>query len=203
MFTGIIEEVGKVESLEHGRLTVRASGVLAGLKIGDSVAVNGACLSVVELDSRRFAVDLSPETVRRTNLEALDVGQGVNLERPVATTDRWGGHIVQGHIDATGVVRSLKPEGDSILMSLSAPRRLMPYIVEKGFIAVDGVSLSVSKRSASSFTIAVIPYTLEHTVLNERRIGDRVNLEVDIVAKYIESLLDRRGPTQPHPRKRE
>ena len=191
MFTGIAEQVGTVASLGQERLGVQFSKVLAGLKAGDSIAVNGACLTVVELGLDTLWVDLSPETLRRTNLGVLKQGDGVNLERPLGATDRLQGHIVQGHVDGTGVVRSLRPEGGSVLFGFGAPRRLMPYIVEKGFLAVDGASLTVVKRSASSFTVAVIPYTLEHTVLKDRKRGDSVNLEVDIVAKYVESLLRR------------
>ena len=173
-------------------MAVRASQVLDGLKAGDSIAVNGACLTVVELKSDAFRVDLSPETLRRTNLGLLEAGEGVNLERPLAAGDRMGGHIVQGHVDGTGTLRSLKPEGEGVVAMFGAPKRLMPYVVEKGFIAVDGASLTVVKRGATSFSIAVIPYTLEHTVLREKRPGDRVNLEVDIVAKYVESLVGSR-----------
>ena len=193
MFTGMIEEVGRVLSLEGGGLTVQASTVLAGLKVGDSIAVNGACLTVTELDSSGFEMNLSPETLRRTNLGGLRVGDGVNLERPLAVGDRLGGHIVQGHVDATALLHFSRPEEDSVLLGFGAPKRLMRYIVEKGSVAVDGASLTVVNRGASSFTIAVIPYTLVHTVLEQRRPGDRVNLEVDIVAKYVENLLGNLG----------
>ena len=191
MFTGIVEEVGKVLSVEEGRLVVEASLALEGLKVGDSIAVNGACLTAVEVGAGSFRADISPETVRRTNLGRLRVGSGVNLERPLAAGDRMGGHIVQGHVDGTGAVRSFKPERDTVMVTFSVPRKLTPYIVEKGFISVDGASLTVVKRGASSFSVAVIPYTLDHTVLRERQKGDRVNLEVDILAKYVESLLNR------------
>lgn len=198
MFTGIVEEVGRTRSIEQpservgvGRLTIEAQKVLEGSKLGDSIAVNGTCLTIVAQDGDTFDVELAHETLRRTNLGTLKPGSGVNLERPLAATDRMGGHIVQGHVDSTGKVMSLKPEGDSILMGFRAPRKLMPYIVEKGFIAVDGISLTVVKRGASSFTISVIPYTLDNTILKERCIGDSVNLEMDILAKYVESFLRR------------
>ena len=170
---------------------VEASKVLEGLKLGDSIAVNGTCLTAVKLASDSFRADLSPETFRRTNLGDLTTGSPVNLERPLAAGDRMGGHVVQGHVDGTGRVRSFKVEGEGYMFSFNAPKRLMPYIVEKGFISVDGASLTVVKKGAASFSIAVIPYTLEHTVLGERQKGDRVNLEVDILAKYVESLLTR------------
>ena len=191
MFTGIVEEVGRVFSIDADALVVEASTALQGLKLGDSIAVNGACLTAVELTADSFRADLSPETLRRTNLGNLSTGSAVNLERPLAAGDRMGGHVVQGHVDGTGTVRSFRPEGDSCVFRFSVPKRLMPYVVEKGFISVDGASLTVVQKGASSFTIAVIPYTLEHTVLGQRHKGDRVNLEVDILAKYVESLLAR------------
>ena len=194
MFTGIVEEAAPVRSMEldeagNGRLSVAPVRVLEGLKLGDSIAVNGACLTVVSLDGVTFGVDLAPETLRKTNLGVLKEGSVVNLERPLAVGDRLGGHIVQGHVDATGRVQSARPEADCVLMGFRTPKRLMPYIVEKGFVAVDGISLTVVNRRTSSFTVSVIPYTLEHTTLRERRVGDPVNLEVDVLAKYVESLL--------------
>lgn len=191
MFTGIVEEVGRVARLASNSLTIHAHKVMDGSKLGDSIAVNGACLTVVTLNEGTFSVDLAPETLRRTSLGALMSMSPVNLERPLAVTDRLGGHIVQGHVDATGRITSRKPEGDCVILRVSSPRRLMPYIVEKGFVAVDGISLTVVKKGASSFTLSVIPYTLENTNLKEKPVGDRVNLEVDILAKYVESLLAR------------
>ena len=196
MFTGIVEEVGWVKSFDPpsrtrgvSRLAIEAVKVLDRLRLGDSISVSGACLTVVGLDGKGFSVDLAPETLRRTCLGSLEPGRGVDLERPLAVTDRLGGHIVQGHVDATGRVISVKPEGDSVLMRFRAPKRLMPYIVEKGFVAVDGISLTVVRKRASSFSISVIPYSMANTTLKERRVRDRVNLEVDILAKYVESLL--------------
>ena len=189
MFTGIVEEVGVVASLAGSDLTIRAIRVIDGLKLGDSIAINGACLTVVALDEGEFRVGVSPETFRRTSLGNLKPGQGINLERPLAVSDRLGGHIVQGHVDGTGRITSSRPEEDSVIFRVSSPKRLMPYIVEKGFIAVDGISLTVVQKGTLSFTLSVIPYTLENTNLKELTNGDRVNLEADIVAKYIESLL--------------
>ena len=192
MFTGIVEEVGRVEKLEEGgRLTVRAGRVMEGMRLGDSMAVNGACLTVVDFQAQRFAVELAPETLRRTSLGELESGHPVNLERPLAVSDRLGGHIVQGHVDATGRITSRRLEGDSVIVRVRVPKRLMPYIVEKGFIAVDGISLTVVKRYPSSFTLSVIPYTLDNTNLKDKVGGSRVNLEVDILAKYVESLISR------------
>lgn len=197
MFTGIIEELGKVQSLQDGRLIVGISPELACLTLGESIAVNGSCLTVVESDPHSFGTDISPETFRRTNLVGLETGALVNLERSVTVGGRLGGHIVQGHVDATGILRSCEPEGDSIVISFDVPEDLMAYVVEKGFIAVDGASLTITQKHTSSFAISVIPYTLEHTVMQWRQIGDRVNLEMDIVAKYVESLLSRKNAVRP------
>ena len=191
MFTGIVEEVGTVAVLEDYGLTIRAGQVMEQLKLGDSMAVNGTCLTVVEFDRQQFKVDLAPETLRRTALGQLESGNGVNLERPLAVSDRLGGHIVQGHVDASGRIMSIRPEGDCVIFRVRSPKRFMPYIVEKGFIAVDGISLTVVSKGATSFTLSVIPYTLQNTNLREKSAGHRVNLEVDILAKYVESLLTR------------
>jgi len=191
MFTGIVEEVGTVIGLEGQRLTIAAGKVLGDVKLGDSIAVNGACLTVVDFDSTSFSVELAPETLKRTSSSSWVPGRQVNLERPLAVSDRLGGHIVQGHVDATGRITSLKPEGDCVIFRVASPKRLMPYIVEKGFVAVDGISLTVVKVGGSSFTLSVIPYTLANTNLQSQAKGGRVNLEVDIVAKYVESLMAR------------
>ena len=191
MFTGIVEEVGTVTELEGQRLTIAAGTVLEDVKLGDSIAVNGACLTVVDFSTSRFSVELAPETLKRTSSGSWAPGRQVNLERPLAVSDRLGGHIVQGHVDATGRITSLKPEGDCVIFRIASPKRLMPYIVEKGFVAVDGISLTVVKVGASSFSLSVIPYTLTKTNLQNQAKGGRVNLEVDIVAKYVESLLAR------------
>ena len=191
MFTGIVEEVGVVAKISDKAMTVRASKVLEDVKLGDSIAVNGACLTSVDFSKSEFSVDLSPETMRRTSLGQLSVGGLVNLERALLAGDRMGGHIVQGHVDGTGRVMSIKEDGDSIIFRIRVPKRLNRYIVEKGFVAVDGISLTVVKRGASSFTLAVIPYTRENTNLSAVSVGDRVNLEADILAKYVESLLER------------
>ncbi len=191
MFTGIVEEVGSVVSISDNGMTVRAEKVMSDLKLGDSIAVNGACLTAVSLSESEFSVDLSPETMRRTSLGDLSDGGSVNLERALSASDRMGGHIVQGHVDGTGRITSTKEDGDSIVIRVRAPGRLMPYIVEKGFIAVDGISLTVVKVGTSSFTLAVIPYTLRNTNLETLSVGARVNLEADILAKYVENLLKR------------
>jgi len=195
MFTGIVEELGVVAKISDNAMTVQASKVTEDLKLGDSIAVNGTCLTAVNFSRTEFSVDLSPETMRRTSLGQLSEGSPVNLERALLASDRMGGHIVQGHVDGTGRVMSSRVEGDSVLFRIRVPKRLNPYIVEKGFVAVDGISLTVVKRGASSFTLAVIPYTLKNTNLASVSVGDRVNLEADILAKYVESLLDRKYGT--------
>ena len=184
--------MGVVGKISNNAMTVQASKVTEDLKLGDSIAVNGTCLTAVNFSRTKFSVDLSPETMRRTSLGQLSEGSPVNLERALLASDRMGGHIVQGHVDGTGRVLSSRVDGDSIIFRIRVPKRLNPYIVEKGFIAVDGTSLTVVKRGASSFTLAVIPYTLKNTNLASVSIGDRVNLEADILAKYVESLLDRK-----------
>ncbi len=191
MFTGIVEEVGRVVSISGDGMTVRAERVMSDLKLGDSIAVNGACLTAVSVSGGEFSVDLSPETMRRTALGDLAAGGAVNLERALSASDRMGGHIVQGHVDATGSVASMEREGDSTVLEIAAPEGLMRYIVEKGFIAVDGISLTVVKIGNAAFTLAVIPYTLRNTNLGTLSAGARVNLEADILAKYVENLLKR------------
>ena len=191
MFTGIVEEVGAVVTLDNNRLVVRASRVVEDLKMGDSIAINGACMTVVELDEDNFGVDVSPETLRRTSLGKLGPGHKINLERPLSVSDRLGGHMVQGHVDATARITSIRPEEDCFIFRVGNPKRLSPYIVEKGFIAVDGISLTVVKKSVSSFTLSIIPFTLQNTNLQGKAAGDRVNIEADILAKYVESILAR------------
>ena len=191
MFTGIIEEVGTVGELGDNKLTIRAAKVMEDQKMGDSIAVNGTCLTVVAHDSTTFTVDLSPETLSRTSLGSLEQNHKVNLERPLAVSDRLGGHIVQGHVDATGRITSSRTEGNSQILRVRFPERMRPYIVEKGFIAVDGISLTVVQKGTSTFTLSVIPFTLENSNLQGKGAGDRVNLEIDIIAKYVESLMAR------------
>ncbi|MXZ90908.1 MAG: riboflavin synthase [Chloroflexi bacterium] len=190
MFTGIVEEVGRVASLTDYRLVINARQTLEDVNLGDSIAVNGACLTVVEFDGDSFAVDLAPETLRRTSLGQAGPGAAVNLERALAANGRMGGHIVQGHVDGTGVITGLTPEADCYIMEIEAPESLVPYIVEKGFIAVDGISLTVVQKAVRRFTISVIPFTMQNTNLEERAVGDKLNLEADILAKYVESLLE-------------
>ncbi|TET37232.1 MAG: riboflavin synthase [Dehalococcoidia bacterium] len=190
MFTGIIEEVGTVKAAYPGKLAISAKSVLESTKKGDSIAINGACLTVVEMSPDSFSVDVMPETLRRTNLGALRPGDRVNLERPLAVGGRVGGHFVQGHVDGMGKVLSAMPENKALNVRYEAPPEIMRYVVEKGFIAVDGVSLTVVECNATSFKVSLVPYTLENTNLGGRRPGDVVNLEVDIIAKYVERLRE-------------
>jgi len=193
MFTGIIEEVGIVKSVRPGQITVSATKVLQGMKLGDSLAINGACLTISALGANSFSVDIMPETLRRTNLGLLRPGSEVNLERSLVIGGRLGGHLVQGHVDATGRVLSLVPELGALIARYAVPQEIMRYVVEKGFIAVDGVSLTVINCDTTSFSVSLVTYTLEHTILGSKRPGDLVNLEVDIMAKYLEKVKERRG----------
>lgn len=197
MFTGIVEEVGSVKGTGPRSLTIGARKMLDGTRPGDSIAVNGACLTVTSTTQDSFSVDVMPETLRRTNLGRLRYGDSVNLERAMLAGGRFGGHLVQGHVDGSGKVLALAPEEDAIIARIGASRDLMPYIVVKGFIAVDGVSLTVMDCDDFSFKVSLVTFTREHTILGKTRPGDVVNLEVDIIAKYIERLAgkDSRGIT--------
>ena len=188
MFTGIIEEIGQIKLIQPNRLTVKAAKVLEDTELGSSIAVNGICLTVTDFTADSFSVGIQPETLRRTNLGYLKAGDEVNLERPFAMGGRLGGHLVQGHIDDTGKVASIRREQEAILMRFETPRPLMRYIAVKGFIAVDGLSLTIVELGKNSFTVSLIDYTQRHTTIGKRKIGDIVNLEVDIIAKYVESL---------------
>jgi riboflavin synthase len=193
LFTGIVEEVGTVKATGSGRLSVSAAKVLERTGLGDSIAVNGACLTVSALDPASFTVDVMPETLRRTNLGLLRPGSAVNLERALLVGGRLGGHFVQGHVDAAGKVLELKSEGDAIMARFAAPPEVLRYVVEKGFIAVDGVSLTVIGFDRASLSVSLVGYTLKHTTLGSWHVGDAVNLEADIIAKYVEKRGEGRG----------
>lgn len=188
MFTGIVEEVGSIKEAHPNHLVVSASTVLEDLKIGDSISVNGTCLTVTKFDTSTFSVDVVPETLRRTNLGELSDDSAVNLERSMPANGRFGGHVVQGHVDGTGAIDDITEEGDAWLVSFQAPPSVMRYVVEKGFIAVDGASLTVVNCDNDSFVVTIIPHTRENTIFGSRNVGDAVNLEVDIMAKYVERL---------------
>ena len=185
MFTGIIEEIGKVSSASTARLVISAQQVVDGIKPGDSIAINGACLTVTDFDRASFSVDVMPETLQRTNLGQLTAGDGVNLERPTTLGGQLGGHLVQGHIDDIGRIISMEREGEALLFRFEAPPEVMRYTAPKGFIAVDGISLTITEKDNSSFQVSVVEYTRRNTTLSSRKVGDVVNLEVDIIAKYV------------------
>ena len=188
MFTGIVEEVGRVMAVSSKSLTISACKVLGEMEPGVSINVNGVCLTVTSFDDKSFSVDVMPETLRRTNLGLLALGDEVNLEQSLALGGRIGGHLVQGHIDAAGQVTSIRREGEAVVIEIKAPAEVHRYIVEKGFIAVDGVSLTVTARGSASFKVSMVDFTLKNTNFGRRQIGDSVNLEVDIIAKYAERL---------------
>ena len=193
LFTGIVEEIGTVKVVGSSSLTISATKVLEKTRLGDSIAVNGACLTVSALDAASFSVDITPETLERTNLGQLHRGSSVNLERALVLGERLGGHFMQGHVDSTGRVLALTHEGGAIRARFAAPPGILRYVVEKGFIAVDGASLSVTGYDSTSLSVSLVGYTLKHTILGSRRVGDLVNLEVDIIAKYVERLGGGRG----------
>ena len=192
MFTGIVEEVGRIASAKSDKLIMAAGDVLHGLNLGGSIAVNGVCLTVTSLQASSFTVDVMSETLKRSNLGVLKVGDRVNLERPLVLGGPLGGHLVQGHIDATGRVASMRWDGEAMMVRFEAPPEVMRYVVEKGFVAVDGVSLTVVTRNASTFQVSVVEYTRQNTIIGDWQIGDLVNLEVDIIAKYVEQVSQAR-----------
>ena len=193
MFTGIVEEKGTVGHISlagiSGSIAIKARKVLEGTRIGDSIAVNGVCLTVVSLRPDGFTADVMAETIRRTSLGSCQPGDPVNLERAMAADGRFGGHIVAGHIDGVGTIRSAVPEGNAVWITIDAPPQILRYIVEKGSIAIDGISLTVAYVDESVFKVSVIPHTAAETTLLSKKAGDIVNLENDIVGKYIEKLM--------------
>lgn len=191
MFTGIVEERGLVRSAQAGRLVVEAPAVAADADPGASVSVSGVCLTVVDRSGDALAFDLAPETVARSSLGRLREGDAVNLERPLTLASRLGGHLVQGHVDGVATVEAVEGNGSGASMAIALPDRLMRYVVDKGSIAVDGVSLTVARVEERSVSVALIPHTLSATTLGDRRPGDPVNVEVDVLAKYVEGLMRR------------
>jgi riboflavin synthase len=192
MFTGIIEELGTVREAGAGRLVIGAKRVLWGTNLGDSMAINGVDLTVALMDEESFTSNVMPETYRRSNLASLQVGDVVNLERSLTLASRVSGHLVRGVVEGTGALLSLTPEEDAVLARYSAPPELMRYVVVKGPIAVDGVSLTVVEKDKASFLVSLVTYTQENTNLTRRKVGDAVNLETDIIARYVEELLQSR-----------
>ncbi|MCI9086213.1 MAG: riboflavin synthase [Clostridia bacterium] len=193
MFTGIIEEIGKISAVRRGalscELSVQGNVVFDGLKIGDSVAVNGVCLTVTSINGNIFTADVMAESMRRSNLGTLQNGSEVNLERAMPSDGRFGGHIVSGHIDGIGFIQSLIREDNAVWVTITADSSVMRYIVEKGSIAIDGISLTVAKVFKDAFSVSIIPHTGTETTLLSKKSSDRVNLECDIIGKYVEKLI--------------
>lgn len=197
MFTGIIEEIGSVKRVsvggKSGSIEIAAKKVLEGTKVGDSIAVNGVCLTVTSLGSSSFTADVMAETLRRSSLGSLSVGNGVNLERAMAADGRFGGHLVSGHIDGTGTISKMQKEENAVWVHIQANSEILNLIVEKGSIAIDGISLTVAGVSDSEFSVSVIPHTAKETTLLSKKAGDTVNLENDIIGKYVQKLLGGRS----------
>ena len=194
MFTGIVEEVGRVQRLWQAdggwQLRIAAAGVLADMQLGHSIAINGTCLTVTQFDKNSFTVGLSPETLRCTNLGELETAAEVNLERSLAANGRIGGHFVQGHVDGTGVISKMQPEGDSLWLTIETAPELLRLIVPKGYVAIDGTSLTVVDVTRDFFTFMLVAYTQTHITLPRKPAGARVNIEVDILGKYVKSLVE-------------
>ena len=204
MFTGIVEETGSVHAFEKGeagaRLEVEAAAVLSDLQLGGSIAVNGCCLTAVEISQTGFVADLSPETLDKTNLGDLAAGARVNLERPLLPSSRLSGHFVQGHVDATGEFLGIEPAGDdNWTLRVKAPRELLEYLVYKGSVAIDGISLTIAALEGDVIEVAIIPHTFQETNLSARKPGERVNLEVDILAKYVARQMEAIGKARGGP----
>jgi riboflavin synthase len=200
MFTGLIEDVGRVASLvlnkQSAVLTVESSLALRGIPLGASIAVNGACLTVVQKGKGTVAFDVSPETLERTSLATVEPGTLLNLERSMRLEDRLGGHLVTGHIDGVGSVHSVEKKGDFTFFSLRLAQRLGSLLVSKGSVAVDGISLTVNRCSARGFSVAIIPFTMQNTNLRARRVGDKVNVETDLIGKYVRHFVNQRTKIQ-------
>lgn len=193
MFTGIVEEMGKIVRVEKGakssRLTVSGDKIFSDLKLGDSVATNGVCLTVTSFSKGIFTADVMNETLKRSNLGELRQGSMVNLERAMIANGRFGGHIVSGHIDGTGVITKIEQDDIAVWYTIRADRKIMKYIIEKGSVAIDGISLTIAKVTDNDFSVSLIPHTAKETVLGYKKTGDTVNLENDVVGKYIEHFL--------------
>ncbi len=201
MFTGIVEEMGKVRSCQESGggfdLSVACAVVLEGTQLGDSIAVNGVCLTVTNLDGDGFTAGLAPETLKRTNLGQLGSGSPVNLERSVTPTTRMGGHFVQGHVDNAGAITEFRKDKDALWVSIKAPAELMKFIVHKGYVTLDGTSLTVVDVGPDWFNVTLVDYTQQHIIMPGKKVGDAVNIEVDVLGKYVERLLQHTQPAAP------
>lgn len=193
MFTGIVEEVGEIINVKKGQksaeLTIKGNVVTTDSKVGDSIAVNGVCLTATTISGNVFTADVMAETMRRSSLGSLSKGSKVNLERAMAADGRFGGHIVSGHIDGTGTIKSLEREDNAVWVTIAADKKIMKYIIEKGSITIDGISLTVAKVKEDTFSVSIIPHTAKETILLTKRENDIVNLENDVIGKYVERLL--------------
>ncbi|MDY7989551.1 riboflavin synthase [Paenibacillus sp. SEL1] len=201
MFTGLVEEVGRIQTISKSGeamvLGISGSVVLGDLKIGDSVSVNGVCLTAIQIGTKDFKVDVMPETFRSSNLKELRSGSRVNLERAMAASGRFGGHIVQGHVDGTGTIRGVTSDQNAVVFEIEPKNKtLFKYILLKGSITIDGISLTVAQRTRDTFAVSIIPHTLSETALQAKREGDTVNIECDILGKYVEQLLNYRGAAE-------
>jgi len=197
VFTGIVEELGTIKRLDRGsnscQINISATKILDDVKLGDSIAINGVCLTVIDFDREHFVADMMAETLAKTNLKDLAGGQRVNLERAARLGDRMGGHLVQGHVDAVGMIVEQQKLDIARLLRISAPQEVLHYLVAKGSVAIDGISLTVIEVLADSFTVSIIPHTAQMTTLGFKKPGDSVNLESDIIGRYVEKLLKRSG----------
>jgi len=193
MFTGIVEEIGTIEDIrksgDSARLSIQGAVIFGDMKLGDSIAVNGVCLTVTDFTGSRFSADVMHETLDRSNLGELNRGSRVNLERAMKAGDRFGGHIVSGHIDGTGQILEKKKDGNALWITIGAGKNILKYIIEKGSVAIDGISLTVARVTDSSFSVSVIPHTGAMTTLTEKKVSETVNLENDVIGKYVEKLL--------------
>ena len=190
MFTGIIEELGTLKSLNGGRIEITCAKILEDIKIGDSISTNGICLTVTDFAENYFAADVMPETLRRTSLEELNIGGAVNLERAMKVGDRFGGHIVSGHIDGTGKISNIRTDGNAIFINIAAENFLLKQIASKGSVALDGISLTVVDADTENFSVSMIPHTRAVTNFKFKRVGSIVNIETDILAKYVDRLIN-------------
>lgn len=196
MFTGIIEELGSLKNLSEGSIEIFCEKILSDIKIGDSICVNGVCLTATNFTENFFTADVMPETLRRSSLSELRIGGVVNLERAMKISDRFGGHIVSGHIDGVGKILNLRAEGNAIFINISAEKNLLRRIAEKGSVALDGISLTVVDSDFEKFSVSMIPHTREVTNFKFKRVGSLVNIETDILAKYIDRLMNFKNPPQ-------
>lgn len=193
MFTGIVEEIGTVKKIARGQkayLEIQADKIFSDIHVGDSIAVNGVCLTVTSFSGKVFTADVMNETFSRSSLGSLKAGSHVNLERAMSANGRFGGHIVSGHIDGTGKITNIKKDGNAVWYKISASENIIKYTVEKGSIAIDGISLTVARVEKDNFSVSIIPHTSEETILSEKKAGDTVNLENDIIGKYVERFLN-------------